>query len=646
MSDPDVLAMIRDAEPGATVELPAGEHVLAGELRIERPLTLAGAGKGKTTLAGRHGDSVLVVAADGDVTVEGMTFHWRGEGRGDVVRCSAGRLVLRGCHLAGARNDDDDGGLAIRVSEGAEVSLDRCSTADNSFGGLGAGDGSAVRASRCRFEGGVVGAFAVAESSLELKDCEVRDTAGNALYAGDGSPTVRIGSSRFEGCNQALCADAGEIHAEGCEFVRSAGVGVYLFGTVRADIEDCTFERNVQHGLLAIGQVSAQLSGNTSKDNGGCGLVLRESSSGVLRNNGCSGHATQLGILVDGDGLWELVGNACIRNVHGIQVGGSATVELADNICEANSGGGVWFGERCQGAARDNTAIHNEGSGFTVTDAAAVTLEGNSADDNGAHGIAFLAEATGSATGNRCRRNGEEPIWTPGDDRPMAPGRPDAAPAPAAGDPEALVDRLDRCFAQRRPDYLASLRPGVSDAAVSAAEEGLTAPLPPVLRALFLWRDGEPTGAQEAFRQEYRLLSLDEALRAKAVLDVLLDAGEFEYADWWHPHWFPFLDNGAGDLLCVDLDGSFGGYPGQVLEFWHDMEERPIVAPHLEAWLTAFLDGIDADLWVLEDDAYDPRDEDALHAFEAERLPGYPIETFARFPVPAGIDLGDNDCED
>jgi len=119
----DILTLIRDAEPGATLRLPAGEHGLTGQLRVEKPLTLVGAGKSRTTLVGRHGEAVLHAASQGEVVVRRMTVAWEGEGLGDVVRCSAGRLVCDGCQLIGARVGGNTGGLAVRVSEDGHVEL-------------------------------------------------------------------------------------------------------------------------------------------------------------------------------------------------------------------------------------------------------------------------------------------------------------------------------------------------------------------------------------------------------------------------------------------------------------------------------------------------------------------------------------------
>ena len=53
----------------------------------------------------------------------------------------------------------------------------------------------------------------------------------------------------------------------------------------------------------------------------------------------------------------------------------------------------------------------------------------------------------------------------------------------------------------------------------------------------------------------------------------------------WRRSWVPFLENGAGDHLCVDLAAEDGGTPGQVLMFYHDCDDRPIRSTSLEAWL-------------------------------------------------------------
>ena len=43
------------------------------------------------------------------------------------------------------------------------------------------------------------------------------------------------------------------------------------------------------------------------------------------------------------------------------------------------------------------------------------------------------------------------------------------------------------------------------------------------------------------------------------------------------------MKDGAGDHLCLDMEGTFAGLKGQVLEFWHDDFDRNVLFPDLES---------------------------------------------------------------
>ena len=75
----------------------------------------------------------------------------------------------------------------------------------------------------------------------------------------------------------------------------------------------------------------------------------------------------------------------------------------------------------------------------------------------------------------------------------------------------------------------------------------------------------------------------------------LLEQGEFEDRDsdpecgiktgWWRLGWVPFVSNGRGDHLCLDLDPDADGKVGQVIEVSHDVQERCLVSSTFSEWL-------------------------------------------------------------
>jgi cell wall assembly regulator SMI1 len=189
---------------------------------------------------------------------------------------------------------------------------------------------------------------------------------------------------------------------------------------------------------------------------------------------------------------------------------------------------------------------------------------------------------------------------------------------------ENLIARLDRWLASHRPRYYASLLPGAERTAVEAFESQVGLSLPPTYRALLEWRNGQRPNCFEALQFNWGFLSLESVAGAKHTLDDMLGS-DFEDPKWWRAGWVPFLDNGGGDLLCMDMTAEDGGVPGQLSQFWHDEEDRSIEYPSIDRWLQVFVESLEAGIWREEDDMLQPRDDAAWAAFLREHNPGYPV---------------------
>lgn len=148
----------------------------------------------------------------------------------------------------------------------------------------------------------------------------------------------------------------------------------------------------------------------------------------------------------------------------------------------------------------------------------------------------------------------------------------------------ALLSRLDALLQQRRPAYHATLGPPATDAEIAALETEFQLTLPAELRQWFRWRNGQQ--GFENFFENYCLQSVQSAAETMRVNRELLEAGDF-VLNWWRPGWVPLLENGGGDHVCLDLEGTFTGRPGQLVQHWHDWEPRTVLFPDLTAWLAA-----------------------------------------------------------
>jgi cell wall assembly regulator SMI1 len=151
---------------------------------------------------------------------------------------------------------------------------------------------------------------------------------------------------------------------------------------------------------------------------------------------------------------------------------------------------------------------------------------------------------------------------------------------------EQLLARFDALLQQHRPDYYAQLGPPTTDAEMAAVKAAFALVLPPELRHWYGWRNGQAPFCFDSLVGPYEFPSLADVADSMRINCELLADGDF-VANWWRPSWFPFLTNGSGDHLCLDLEGTFTGQPGQLIEHWNDDATRTVVFPTLSAWLAA-----------------------------------------------------------
>lgn len=128
-------------------------------------------------------------------------------------------------------------------------------------------------------------------------------------------------------------------------------------------------------------------------------------------------------------------------------------------------------------------------------------------------------------------------------------------------DLRSSLQRINAWFARQRPRYFAALKPG-------AAATELTG-WPEPLRILLGWHDGQDRDFAGTFVEHWFLMS----------------AADIRAARIDQPGWLPFLDDDAGNYLCLAVDGSL-----HYLEV--DGKDR-MVAASLAEWARAFADDLE-----------------------------------------------------
>lgn len=157
-----------------------------------------------------------------------------------------------------------------------------------------------------------------------------------------------------------------------------------------------------------------------------------------------------------------------------------------------------------------------------------------------------------------------------------------------------LIDQLDCELARRRPNYYSQLQPGVDQRSIDDLQARLTKPLPSVFVSLYEWRNGQKQDCSASLIDNWMFSPLEDVISTKDMLDGMIGT-DFEEPNWWSHGWVPFLSNGGGDHLCLDVTAEFGGKPGQLITFWHDWENRSFKFSTMESWLQAVVNSLAKD---------------------------------------------------
>jgi cell wall assembly regulator SMI1 len=143
----------------------------------------------------------------------------------------------------------------------------------------------------------------------------------------------------------------------------------------------------------------------------------------------------------------------------------------------------------------------------------------------------------------------------------------------------ALLARLETWLRRHRRHYFKGVLPGATAADLDGLESKLGLSVPSSLRALLAWHNGQSADCFSRFEETWSLMSTEQIAATKQELDAL--AAEPDDKSGWEKTWIPFLDDDAGDFVC--LDANQPGAP--VREFWQDNLPHQIVAPSLNTWL-------------------------------------------------------------
>jgi cell wall assembly regulator SMI1 len=183
-------------------------------------------------------------------------------------------------------------------------------------------------------------------------------------------------------------------------------------------------------------------------------------------------------------------------------------------------------------------------------------------------------------------------VPAPGNQYPAAPKMPPVA----AKTVDDLLARYERLLAGRAPRVLAALQPGLTDAEIDALESKHGFRLPPDLRSLYRWRNGNAMPTSPVAFPDHRFVPLDQALAERDQIKQQVRAGTAAqqaafatFADY-RGAWLGLVVDLAGDGYFFDpnrseAEGSF---------FYHFAENGTYVFfPAFRNYLAAVVEGVE-----------------------------------------------------
>jgi len=204
-----------------------------------------------------------------------------------------------------------------------------------------------------------------------------------------------------------------------------------------------------------------------------------------------------------------------------------------------------------------------------------------------------------------------------------------------------LLDEIEMWWRINDPKFYATLNPGLPVEELSHAESVFGFPLPQELKMLYSLHNGQH---RKSFADRAALPGITSMIwpgdwmpMARVIEEWTLKNEIFGRDDdfshlppefggklnWWNRRWIPFIDIVGLDLLCLDTLGSFGGKPGQIIQFIHNENCREIRYPNLYMWLLTTLRLLQAPNMLDEEGDFDIwRPE--VKKITKELNPGYP----------------------
>lgn len=194
---------------------------------------------------------------------------------------------------------------------------------------------------------------------------------------------------------------------------------------------------------------------------------------------------------------------------------------------------------------------------------------------------------------------------------------------------KSTIYKLQCYFEKNRKKYLDDLNSGASKEAIRLLEEKYSIELPSDFKEFYYWRNGQGHESEGTFKDNMMFMPVEDIIYSKEILDDCLDAGDFEIEGQWSKSWIPFMTNGGGSYICLDVEGLFTGLKNQIVEFWKADYDRPVEFPSIKAMVKTYVSALESGYFSVDENgqyALLEEHHDDWDKLQESLNPGYPIE--------------------
>ncbi len=284
----DLARAVRTATDGDTLHLQAREYVLKVPLRVDKSLTLIGAGRDRTIIRCEIEGSVVILTGDHRWSLQDLTVQHQGDNWANVLEVSGGSIDFMRCAFIGGGQEKKApyrGGAGILASGSTRGKIQECLCQGNYNGIFLSGKTKVMLMQNCcnNSKTGGRGIVYEQEAGGEARNNQCRENFYGFLVSGTAQPLL-----------QQNILEKNYI-----------GMGLYNGGGEARENQCCL---STADGIQLSNNAKTRLVQNVCENNGRYGIHYEKNSSGSAERNRCQGNK-QGDLCIEGSANPTLKGN-------------------------------------------------------------------------------------------------------------------------------------------------------------------------------------------------------------------------------------------------------------------------------------------------------------------------------------------------